>query len=141
MRSKRFLCMRIELASACILLNRGIKSFGVKDFEPGTKPRQFSRGEPFDGFLDIFGGGHTANIAFASGEAKAADCEGRLQMPACAQPSGQHLAHQRNHLASIELNAAHDIGMTERAGAVLHVETRKAERLGGRRDLARDGFG
>jgi hypothetical protein len=74
-RGERFFRLRIELASMCIPLNRGVKSLGVKDLEPGAKPRQLAGGELFDGFLDIFGGGHITNVAFASGDAKAADCE------------------------------------------------------------------
>jgi hypothetical protein len=40
-------------------------------FEPCAKTRELARGKLFDGFLDIFGGGHTENITFARGDAKA----------------------------------------------------------------------
>src|SRR6266404_4408510 len=43
----------------------GIEPAGVDvPLEPGAKPRQLARGKLFDGFLDVFGGGHGGNIAF-----------------------------------------------------------------------------
>jgi hypothetical protein len=37
----------------------------VEGLEPRTKPRQLARGKLFDGFFDVFGGGHVRDTAFA----------------------------------------------------------------------------
>src|SRR5580704_16293924 len=58
---------------------------------------------------------------------------GRKSMRSC-----EHIPHQRNHLAAIKLDAAHELVVRERAGAVFKVEAHDAERLGGRGDLAGD---
>jgi hypothetical protein len=54
---------RIELASARVALNGGVKLLGVEGLEPGTKSRQLARRKLFDGFLDVFGGSHGGTIA------------------------------------------------------------------------------
>ena len=77
MRGKSFFRMRIALASARVPLNGGIELFRVEGLEPRAKPRQFARGKLFDGFFDVFGGGHAQDIAFVSGDAKAAGCQGQ----------------------------------------------------------------
>ena len=60
-----FFRMGIELAGADVPFDRGVELLGVEGLEPGAKPRQFARGKLFDGFLDVFGGGHVGNIAVA----------------------------------------------------------------------------
>ena len=65
MRRERFFRMCIKLASARVPLNGSVELCGVEDFKPRTKPRQLARGKLFDGFLDVFGGGHVGNIAVA----------------------------------------------------------------------------
>ena len=64
-RGKGFIRMRVKLAGADIPLNGGVESLCVKHLEPGAKPRKLARGKLFDGFLDVFGGGHVRDIAFA----------------------------------------------------------------------------
>ena len=66
-----FVRMRIKLAGVGVPLDRGIELPRVKCFEPRAKPRELARGKLFDGSLDVFGGGHTENIALARGDAKA----------------------------------------------------------------------
>ena len=68
-RGKRFFRVRVELASVYVLLNLGVELCRVKGLEPHAKPRQLAWGKLFDGFLDVFGSGHLANIAFASDNA------------------------------------------------------------------------
>jgi hypothetical protein len=63
-RRKSFIRYCIKLAGARVPLDRGIELLCVVRFEPRTKPRQFTRGELFDGFFDVFDGGHSGNIAF-----------------------------------------------------------------------------
>ena len=60
-----FFRVGIKLAGALVPLNSGVELCRIKGFEPRAKPRQLARGKLFDGFLDVFGGGHTKNIAFA----------------------------------------------------------------------------
>jgi len=57
-RGKSLVGERIELASPRVTLDRGIELLRVERVEPGAKPRQLLRGKLFDGFLDVFGGGH-----------------------------------------------------------------------------------
>src|SRR6516165_799808 len=52
----------------------------------------------------------------------------------------KHIARKRDHLAAIELDAAHDFFMGQHPGAVLHMKTRNAERLGSRGNPARYRF-
>jgi hypothetical protein len=54
---------RIKLPGARVPLDGGIELLRVESLKPGTKPRKLARGELFDGFLDVFGGGHTEFIA------------------------------------------------------------------------------
>jgi hypothetical protein len=64
-RRKSLFRIRIKLAGADIPLNGGVELRRIEGLEPGAKPRQLAWGELFDGFFDIFGGGHVPNIAFA----------------------------------------------------------------------------
>ncbi len=58
MRGESFFRMCIKLASARVPLDGSVELCGVEDFKPRAKPRQLARGKLFDGFLDVFGGGH-----------------------------------------------------------------------------------
>jgi hypothetical protein len=78
-RGKGFIRMRIKLAGACVPLNGGVELLSIEGFEPGAKPRKLVREELFDGFLDVFGGGHVQVIAFARGDAKAMGVEATEQ--------------------------------------------------------------
>jgi len=64
-RGKGFIRMRVKLAGADIPLNGGVKSLRVEGLEPRASSRKLARRELFDGFLDVFGGGHVRDIAFA----------------------------------------------------------------------------
>jgi hypothetical protein len=64
-RGKGFFRVRIKLASADIPLNDGVELLRVEYLEPRTKPRKLAWGKLFDGFLNVFGGGHVKDIAFA----------------------------------------------------------------------------
>ena len=64
----------VRLSGACVPLNGGIELFGVEGFEPGAKPRQLARGKLFNGFFDVFGGGHAEDIALTRGDARATGC-------------------------------------------------------------------
>jgi hypothetical protein len=66
-RRESFFRMRIKLAGVLVPLNGGIELRGIKGLEPCAKPRQLARGKLFDGFFDVFGGGHVRDIAFAPG--------------------------------------------------------------------------
>jgi hypothetical protein len=74
MRGKSLFRMRIQLASARIPLDGVIELRRIEGLEPRAKPRQLTRRKLFDGFLDVFGGGHGGDIAFARGDAKAMSC-------------------------------------------------------------------
>jgi hypothetical protein len=74
MRGESFIGIRVEPAGACVPLNGGIELFRVEGFEPRAKPRQLARGELFNGFFNVFGGGHAEDIAVARGDAKATGC-------------------------------------------------------------------
>ena len=65
MRGTGFLRVSIKPAGADIPLNGGVELLRVEDLEPGAKPPELARGELFNGFLDVFGGGHVDDIAFA----------------------------------------------------------------------------
>ena len=65
MRGESFIRMRIKPAGLGVALDRGVKLARVECLEPRAKSRQFMRGKPFDGFLDVFSGGHAGDIAFA----------------------------------------------------------------------------
>jgi len=62
---KRLVRMRVKFAGACVALDGGVELPGIKGFEPGTKARQLARGKLLNDFLDILGGRHGQNIAFA----------------------------------------------------------------------------
>jgi hypothetical protein len=62
--------MRIKLAGAGVPLNNGVELPRVECLEPGAKPCELARGELFNGFLDIFGGGYVGDIALARGTEK-----------------------------------------------------------------------
>ena len=64
-RGERFFRMCIKLASARVPLHGSVELRGVEGFKPRAKPRQLARGELFDGFLDVFGGGPVGGIAFS----------------------------------------------------------------------------
>jgi hypothetical protein len=72
MRGESFLSMHVEPAGADVSLNRGIQLFGVESLEPRAKPRKLAWGELFNGFFDVFDGGHFEDVAFVRGRAKAA---------------------------------------------------------------------
>jgi len=57
--------MRIKLAGACIPLDGGIELLRVEGLKPRAKSRQLAWSELFDGFLDVFSGGHDRDIALA----------------------------------------------------------------------------
>ena len=65
-----FVRVRIELAGAAVPLDGGVELPRVKCFELCPKTRELARGQLFDGFLDVFGCGHSENIAFGRGDAK-----------------------------------------------------------------------
>jgi len=67
---KGFLRMRIELAGTNVPLNGGIEPLRVEGLKPRAKPRQLARRKLFDGFFDVFGGGHVGDIAFVWGAEK-----------------------------------------------------------------------
>ena len=67
MSGKRLFGELIKFAGLRIVLDRRIKSLCLELLEPHTKARQLLRSKLLDGFLDIFGGCHTRNIAFARG--------------------------------------------------------------------------
>ena len=69
-RGKGFIRMRIQLAGLSVALDGGVKLLRVEDLEPGAKPRERARGELFNGFLDVFGGGHVEDVALARGTEK-----------------------------------------------------------------------
>ena len=62
--------LQIKLAGARVPLNGSIELRRDEGFEPRTKPRELARAELFDGFFDVFGGGHDRDIAFAGGAEK-----------------------------------------------------------------------
>src|SRR5829696_2862089 len=70
-RGERFFGMGIQLAGADVPFDRGIELGHVEGFEPGAKARELARGKLFNGFLDVFGGGHSRNIAFVTAAEKA----------------------------------------------------------------------
>lgn len=65
MRGKGFIRVRIKSAGAGIPLDCGVELLGVESLEPGAEPCQLAWREQFDGFLDVFGGGHLVKIALA----------------------------------------------------------------------------
>ena len=64
MGGKGFFGMRIKLAGTGIAFDGGIKLRRIECLEPDAKPRQFARSKLFDGFFNVFGGGHVGDIAF-----------------------------------------------------------------------------
>jgi hypothetical protein len=54
----------IQLAGVGVTLDRSVELLGVEYLEPRAKPRKLAGGKLFNGFLDVFGGGHLANITF-----------------------------------------------------------------------------
>jgi hypothetical protein len=63
-RGKSFVRMPIKLAGTDIPLDGGVELLRIEYLKPRTKPRKLARGELFNGFLDVFGGGHRQHIAF-----------------------------------------------------------------------------
>ena len=61
MRGKRFLGQRIQPAFNRVPGDSGIEMPGIEGREPGTEPRQLWRGQPFNGFFDVFSSGHDDN--------------------------------------------------------------------------------
>jgi hypothetical protein len=55
---KSFFGMRIKPAGEGVPLNGSIELLSVEGRKPGAKARQLVRGKLFDGFFDVFGGGH-----------------------------------------------------------------------------------
>lgn len=76
--------MGIPLAGADVPLNRGVELPGVEGLEPGTKSHQLARRKLLDGVLDVFGGGHVGNIAFAP----AAEKDSRMGSALCETHRG-----------------------------------------------------
>ena len=74
MGGKRFFGKGIKFAGTRVPLDRGVELRRIESLEPRTKPRQLARGELFDGFLDVFGGGHLGDIASTR---NAGQCGGR----------------------------------------------------------------
>lgn len=62
-RRKSLVSERVKLARLRVALDRGIERLRVESLEPGAKPRELSRGELFNGLLNIFGGVHAQDIA------------------------------------------------------------------------------
>jgi hypothetical protein len=62
-RVKRFVRERVELARACVTLNGGVELRRIESLEPDAEPRELARRKLFDGFLNVFGGGHSGNVA------------------------------------------------------------------------------
>jgi len=62
-RRKSLVSVRVKLARLRVALDRGIELLRVESLEPGAKPRELSRGELFNGLLDVFSGGHVQDIA------------------------------------------------------------------------------
>ena len=65
MRGEGFVRMRVKLAGIGVPLDGGVELLRVECLKPRAKPRQLARGQLFDGFLDVFGGGHKSYITFA----------------------------------------------------------------------------
>jgi hypothetical protein len=61
---------RIKPAGARIPFNGSVEPLRVEGLKPRAKPRQLARGKLFDGFLDVFGGGHGSDIALGRGVEK-----------------------------------------------------------------------
>jgi hypothetical protein len=57
-RGESFFRMRIKLAGPRVPLNGGVELRRIEGLEPRAKSRQLARGKLFDGFFDVFGGGH-----------------------------------------------------------------------------------
>ena len=55
-RGKSFVRMGIELAGVGVVLNRGVKLPCIERLEPRAKSHELTRGELFNGFLDVFCG-------------------------------------------------------------------------------------
>ena len=72
MGGKSFVRERIKLAGADIPRNGGIKLLRVECFKPRAKACKLARGKLFDGFFDVFCGGHVGDIAVAQGTEKSA---------------------------------------------------------------------
>lgn len=67
---KSFFGKRIKLGGERVPLNGSIEPLSVEDRKPGAKARQLVGGKLFDGFFDVFCGGHASDIAFAGARAK-----------------------------------------------------------------------
>jgi hypothetical protein len=64
-RGKGFFRKFIKLAATGVTLDRGVELLGVEYLEPRAKPRELARYKRFNGFLDVFSGGHLGNITLA----------------------------------------------------------------------------
>jgi hypothetical protein len=76
-RGESFFRMRIKLSGPSVPFNSSVKLLCVEGLEPCAKPRQLARGKLFDGFLDVFGGGHDRDIALARGVEKGIGTQSR----------------------------------------------------------------
>ena len=65
MRGKCIIREGVKLAGAGVSLNGGVELCRVEGFEPDAKPRELGWSELFDGFLNVFGCSHVANIEVA----------------------------------------------------------------------------
>ena len=81
MRRKGLIGECVELACLRVALDRGIELSRVESLEPGAKPRELSRGELFNGLLDVLGGGHAQDIALVE-EARKSRIAAALDVPA-----------------------------------------------------------
>ena len=66
MGGKRFFGKGVKLSRVRVPLDRTVELRRIESLEPRAKPRQLARRELFDSFLDVFGGGHVGDIAFAA---------------------------------------------------------------------------
>src|ERR1022692_797556 len=74
----------------------------------------------------------------AGGSRPAAGTTSARLLAGWSPESGEHVADQRDHFSAVELDAAHQLLVRQRAGAILHVEAGDAEDLRGRGDLTSD---
>ena len=91
-RGESLFSLRIKLAGARVPLNGSIELRRVEGLEPRTKPRELARAELFDGFLDVFGGGHDRQIAFGRGAEKGEGRNGKRSSHQRRLRPGQHWA-------------------------------------------------
>jgi hypothetical protein len=62
---KGFFRVGVKLAGTDVAFDGVVELPRVEGFKPRAKPRQLAQGKLFDGFFNIFGGGHVEDVAFA----------------------------------------------------------------------------